>query len=84
MVGPWPLAPHQDYVQYVYHVFLMQAGLKPGYYNRHYQKHKYIFTIRRACQGYKATLLCRASLKQNPEYISPNPKELNPKKNPIR
>ena len=26
IVGPWPLAPHQDYLQY------MQAGLKPGYY----------------------------------------------------
>ena len=32
MVGPWPLAPHQDYLQYVYHASLMQAGLIPGYY----------------------------------------------------
>ena len=32
MVGPWPLVPHQDFLQYVYHVFLMQAGLKLGYY----------------------------------------------------
>ena len=30
--GPWPLAPYQDYLQYVYHVFLMKVGLKPGYY----------------------------------------------------
>ena len=32
MVGPWPLASHQDYLQYMYHVFLMQVALKPGYY----------------------------------------------------
>ena len=32
MVGPLPLAPHHDYLQYMYHVYLMQAGLKPGYY----------------------------------------------------
>ena len=36
MVGPWPLALHQDYLQYMYHVYLMQAGLKLGYYNVKY------------------------------------------------
>ena len=32
MVGPFPLAPHHDYLQYMYHVYLMQEGLKLGYY----------------------------------------------------
>ena len=34
MVRPWPLAPHQDYLQYMYHVYLMQAGSKPGCYKK--------------------------------------------------
>ena len=33
MVGPLPLAPHHDYLQYKYHVYLMQAGSKPRSYN---------------------------------------------------
>ena len=35
MVEPWPLAPHQDYLQYMYHVYLMQAGSKPRCYTFH-------------------------------------------------
>ena len=30
MVGIFPLAPHHDYLQYMYHVYLMQTGLKTG------------------------------------------------------
>ena len=26
MMGPWPLAPHHDYLQYIHHVRLMQRG----------------------------------------------------------
>ena len=26
MVGPWPLAPHDDYLQYIHHIHLMQWG----------------------------------------------------------
>ena len=37
MVGPWPLAPDHDYLQYKYHVYLMQAGLKSGYYTNYAQ-----------------------------------------------
>ena len=32
MVGPLPLAPHHDYLQYMYHVYLMQMGSKLGCY----------------------------------------------------
>ena len=32
MVGHFPLALHHDYLQCMYHVYLMQAELKPGYY----------------------------------------------------
>ena len=32
MVGPLPLAPHHDYLQYMYHVYVMQTGSKPGCY----------------------------------------------------
>ena len=32
MVGLFPLAPHHDYLQYTYHVYLMQMGSKPGCY----------------------------------------------------
>ena len=32
MVGPFPLAPHHDHLQYMYHVYLMQTGSKPGCY----------------------------------------------------
>ena len=30
MVGPWPLAPHHDHLQYIHHVHLMQWGQKWG------------------------------------------------------
>ena len=30
MVGPWPLAPHHDYLQYIHHVHLMQRGKNWG------------------------------------------------------
>ena len=26
MVGPWPLAPHRDHLQYIHPVHLMQRG----------------------------------------------------------
>ena len=26
MVGPWPLAPHHDHLQYIHHIHLMQRG----------------------------------------------------------
>ena len=26
MVGPWPLAPHHDRLQYIHHIHLMQRG----------------------------------------------------------
>ena len=32
MVGPLPLAPHHDYLQYLYHVYLMQTRSKQGCY----------------------------------------------------
>ena len=32
MVGPLPLAPHHDYLQYMDHVYLMQMGSKLGCY----------------------------------------------------
>ena len=32
MVGPWPLAPHHDYLQYIYRVYLMQMRSKPSCY----------------------------------------------------
>ena len=30
MVGPWPLAPHCDHLQYIHHVHLMQRGQNRG------------------------------------------------------
>ena len=30
MVGPLPLSPHHDYLQYMYHVYLMHWGQKQG------------------------------------------------------
>ena len=30
MVGPLPLAPHHDYLQYMYNVYLMQTGSNWG------------------------------------------------------
>ena len=30
MVGPWPLAPHRDHLQYTHHVHLMQRGQNRG------------------------------------------------------
>ena len=31
MVGPWPLAPHHDHLQYIYHhIHLMQRGQNRG------------------------------------------------------
>ena len=30
MVGPWPLAPHHDYLQYIHHVLLIQRGQNRG------------------------------------------------------
>ena len=30
MVGSWPLAPHCDHLQYIYHVHLMQRGQNRG------------------------------------------------------
>ena len=30
MVGPFPLAPHHDYLQYMYHVYLMHRGQNQG------------------------------------------------------
>ena len=32
MVGPLPLAPHHDYLQYMYHVYLTQTRSKPRCY----------------------------------------------------
>ena len=32
MVGPWPLAPHHDHLQYIHHIHLMQRGQKLGCY----------------------------------------------------
>ena len=26
MVGPWPLAPHHDHLQYIHHIHLVQRG----------------------------------------------------------
>ena len=34
MVGPFPLAPHHDYLQHMYHVYLMQMVSKMGCYNK--------------------------------------------------
>ena len=30
MVGPWPLAPHHDHLQYIHHIHLMQRGQNWG------------------------------------------------------
>ena len=30
MVGPWPLAPHHDHLQYIHHVLLMQRDQNRG------------------------------------------------------
>ena len=30
MVGPWPLAPHHDHLQYIHHIHLMQWGQNQG------------------------------------------------------
>ena len=30
MVGPWPLAPHHNHLQYIHHVHLMQRGQNQG------------------------------------------------------
>ena len=30
MVGPWPLAPHHDHLQYIHDVHLMQRGQNRG------------------------------------------------------
>ena len=30
MVGPWPLAPHHDHLQYIHHIHLMQQGQNQG------------------------------------------------------
>ena len=30
MVGPWPLAPHHDHLQYIHHVHLMQRVQNQG------------------------------------------------------
>ena len=30
MVGPWPLAPHHDHLQYIHHIHLMQRGQNRG------------------------------------------------------
>ena len=30
MVGPWPLAPHHGYLQYIHHIHLMQRGQNQG------------------------------------------------------
>ena len=30
MVGPWPLAPHRDHLQYIHHMHLMQRGQNRG------------------------------------------------------
>ena len=30
MVGPWPLAPHHDHLEYMHHVHLMQRGQNRG------------------------------------------------------
>ena len=30
MVGPWPLAPHHDYLQYIHHIHLMQRDQNRG------------------------------------------------------
>ena len=30
MVGPWPLAPHHDYLQYIHRIHLMQRGQNQG------------------------------------------------------
>ena len=51
MVGPWTLALHQDYLQYMYHVFLMQAGLKPGYYNTISNEHRAIDKYQRGSES---------------------------------
>ena len=32
MVGPLPLAPHHDYLQYMYHLYLMKMESKPECY----------------------------------------------------
>ena len=32
MVGPWPLAPHHDHLQYIHHIHLNATGSKPGCY----------------------------------------------------
>ena len=30
MVGPWPLAPYHDHLQYIHHIHLMQWGQNRG------------------------------------------------------
>ena len=30
MVGPWPLAPHHDHLQYIHHIHLMQQSQNRG------------------------------------------------------
>ena len=30
MVGPWPLAPYHDHLQYIHHIHLMQRGQNRG------------------------------------------------------
>ena len=36
MAGPWPLAPHQDHLQYIHHVRLMQQGQNRGVTKMHH------------------------------------------------
>ena len=35
MVGPWPLAPHHDHLQYIHHIHLMQRGQNRGITSGH-------------------------------------------------
>ena len=37
MVGPWPLSPHHDHLQYIHHVHLMQRGQNWGVTPTHTQ-----------------------------------------------
>ena len=48
MVGPWPLAPHHDHLQYVHHIHLMQRGQNQGITILLISTESIIFTKRRA------------------------------------
>ena len=43
MVGPWPLAPHHDYLQYIHHIHLMQQGQNHGVTHIHARRAQHLY-----------------------------------------